>query len=108
MTTPIWELKLDEYTRVLDKLAVKKPELSYLDDIKKRIEAQAFLETTGTVKERESKFYASEVYQEWVNDRRALAEEMEHLLALRSALQAWFELWRTDESTRREEMRLAR
>ena len=103
-----WERKWEEYCEVLNEHAKDSALLAYMDKVEKRLAAASFLEGSGSVEYRKSLFLASEEYKEFTRDWKAVNDRVQAQRARRDQLQAWFDLYRTDESTRREEMRLAR
>jgi hypothetical protein len=103
-----WAEKWEEYCEALDSLALARSKLNYMDRVEKRMFAVVYREATGTVKERETAFYASVEYKEFLDERTDVDTQVQRLYAKRDQLSAWFDLYRTDESSRREEMRLQR
>jgi hypothetical protein len=103
-----WAEKWDEYCRVTDKLAVERATLNYLDRVEKRMFSAVFAVASGNIEERKAAFYSSPEYKEFSEERHEKDKFVGEMLARRDQLQTWFDLWRTEEATRREEARLAR
>ena len=103
-----WQTKWEEYCEVLDSLALTRSKLNYMDRVEKRLYALAYREASGTVEERKTTFYASPEYNKFILERRDSDVELQRAIATRDQLACWFDLYRTDESSRREEMRLQR
>ena len=104
-----WQSKLNRYLELADQYAEAKAELSNLDNCKHTVIAMAGKESgesTAAAQQREA--YASEAYKQWTRDHYAATKQCEGLRLRLRAAELWFELVRTLESTRREEMRLAR
>ena len=105
----LWQSKLNRYLELADQYAEAKAELSNLDNCKPTVVAMAGKasgESTAAAQQREA--YASEAYQQWTRDHYAAMKQCEGLRLRMRAAELWFEMVRTMESTRREEMRLAR
>jgi hypothetical protein len=103
-----WQTKWEEYCEVLDALALDRSKLNYMDKVEKRLYALAYREAEGTVEHKRTAFHASPEYQEFYNERLEMETRVQKGYAKRDQLSAWFDLYRTDESSRREEMRLQR
>ena len=67
----------------------------------KLIKAKAFLNTSGTVAERESMAYASEDYKKFTDNLRDAMVEYEVLHARRESWQREVDIWRTVSANRR-------
>ena len=67
----------------------------------KLIKAKAFLNTSGTVAERESMAYASEDYKKFTANLRDAMVEYEVLHARRESWQREVDIWRTVSANRR-------
>ena len=80
----------------------------YLERIERRMFSLVFREATGNIEERKAAFYGSEEYAKLCEERRDCEERVHKLRHQKDVLTAWFDLHRTHESTRREEMRLSR
>jgi hypothetical protein len=105
---PEWETRWQSYCDALDTIAEVRAKLNYMDRVEKRLYALAFREAQGSVEHRKCVFYSSPEYKDFIEERRKDDEKLQGALARRDQLAAYFDLYRTDESTRREEMRLAR
>ena len=104
-----WQSKLNRYLELGDQYADAKAELSNLDNIKHSIlamAAKASGESSVAAQQREA--YASDDYRQWSRDHYAAVKQCEGLRLRMRAAELWFEMVRTLESTRREEMRLSR
>lgn len=69
--------------------------------ITKLIKAKAFLNTSGTVAERESMAYASEDYKKFTDNLKDAMVEYEILHARRESWQREVDIWRTVSANRR-------
>ena len=67
----------------------------------KLIKAKAFLNTSGTVAERESMAYASEDYKKFTDNLKDAMVEYEILHARRESWQREVDIWRTVSANRR-------
>jgi len=67
----------------------------------KLIKAKAFLNTSGTVAERESMAYASEDYKKFTDNLKDAMVEYEVLHARRESWQREVDIWRTVSANRR-------
>ena len=67
----------------------------------KLIKAKAFLNTSGTVAERESMAYASDDYKKFTDNLRDAMVEYEVLHARRESWQREVDIWRTVSANRR-------
>ena len=67
----------------------------------KLIKAKAFLNTSGTVAERESMAYASEDYKKFTDNLKDAMVEYEILHAERESWQREVDIWRTVSANRR-------
>jgi hypothetical protein len=72
----------------------------------KRIYAQVFLDTRGTVDERKAKVATNEKYEEYEDAAIAAETNLNITRAEADGLQCRFNEWQTRESTRRAEMNL--
>jgi hypothetical protein len=104
-----WQSKLNRYLELADQYADAKAELSNLDNVKHTVIAMAAKASgEGSVAAQQREAYASEQYQQWTRDHYAAVKQCEGLRLRMRAAELWFDLVRSVESTRREEMRLAR
>ena len=101
-----WESKWQEYCKVLDGLARERPIRDYLYKMEKRLKAIKFLAASGNNAVREHTYYASVEYDQLCTQQREAEEKVCALESKRDQLKAWFDLVRTEEATKREEMRL--
>ena len=69
--------------------------------VTKLIKAKAFLNTSGTVAERESMAYASEDYKKFTDNLKDAMVEYEILHARRESWQREVDIWRTVSANRR-------
>ena len=104
-----WQAKLNRYLELAEQYAEARAELSNLDNCKHTVLAMAAKASgEGSVAAQQREAHASDSYQRWTQDHYAAVKACEGLRLRMRAAELWFEMVRTMESTRREEMRLAR
>ena len=104
-----WQSKLNRYLELADQYAEAKAELTNIDNIKHTVLAMAAKASgEGSVAAQQREAHAGEEYRQWCRDHYAAVKQCEGLRLRMRAAELWFEMVRTLESTRREEMRLAR
>lgn len=104
-----WQINLNKMSEIATQLAEARADLSNMDNIKRTVVAMAMKasgETTAAAQEREA--YCSEEYQQWCREHYAALKAFEGLRLRLGVAQTWFTMAQSEESSRREEMRLAR
>lgn len=105
----IWQSKLNRYLELGEQYAEAKAELANIENVKHSLlamAAKASGESSVAAQQREA--YASPEYEQWCRDHYAAVKACEWVRLRLEAARLWFEMARSEESTRREEMRLAR
>ena len=74
----------------------------YTENHLRRVKALVMLEHTGSIGEREAQAYGSEAYQQALKDMEDAVAESETIRALREAASYTIEVWRSQNSTRRQ------
>lgn len=86
-----------------DRLGHLKASAKYYEKFKARkIKAQKFLEKTGTKDERESKAYINPEYEQVMQEKRDIDEELETIIAKRTTCELIIEVWRSRNANRRQ------
>lgn len=104
-----WQAKVDRLLELGEELASAKATLASLEKAEKSVLAVARIaseEKTQSGKDDEARL--SEAYVAWREGYAVAVEQYESLRRRYEAMQIWFSMAQTEESTRREEMRLAR
>jgi hypothetical protein len=108
-TFDLWPSKLNRLLEIGEQLAEAKADLENLNNIKATVVAMAMKasgESAVAAQQREA--HASESYRQWCLDAYAATKRYEGLRLRYQAALLWFEMARSTESSKREEMRLAR
>ena len=74
----------------------------YAENNLRRVKALVMLEYTGSLGEREAQAYASDQYKEALQTMEDAVAESETIRALREAANYTIEVWRSQNSTRRQ------
>lgn len=82
--------------------ALAKAKVKALEVYGKTAKAFAFLETTGTVAEREAKALTSSIYREWQKDYEKAVIESETIANKRASAAGEREVWRSLQANRRQ------
>ena len=85
-----------------EKAALAKAKVKSLEVYGKTAKAFAFLETTGTVAEREAKALTSSIYREWQKDYEKAVIESETIANKRASAAGEREVWRSLQANRRQ------
>jgi len=108
-TFDLWPSKLNRLLEIGEQLAEAKAELENINNIKATVVAMAMKssgESAVAAQQREA--HASAEYRQWCLDSYAATKRYEGLRLRYRAAELWFEMARSTESSKREEMRLAR
>ena len=108
-TFDLWPSKLNRLLELAEQLAEAKADVENLANVKATVIAIAMKEsgeTSAAAQQREA--HASAAYQQWCRDDYAATKKFEWLRLRHQAALLWFEMARSEESSKREEMRLAR
>jgi hypothetical protein len=98
---------IDEILKRRKEYAKAKAERTYLEEFRKSKKALLFQQAPeGTVADRESYAYAHPEYTGLLDGLKVAVEREEELRWMLIAAQARIEVWRTEESTKRAEMKL--
>lgn len=104
-----WPSKLNRFLELSEQYAEARAELSNLENIKHTVLAMSAKESgESSVAAQQREAYASPAYAQWCRDAYAAVKKCEWVRLRLEAARLWFEMARSEESTRREEMRLAR
>lgn len=106
-----WEEALHKYIAKGEAYASAKAERVKLERVADAVKAEVFLEARAhgeTVAEAEAHSKCSPAYRETVGDLVAAIKAEENARTRIDAMRIWFDMVRTDQATKREEMRLAR
>lgn len=105
-----WECKLARYVELCDQEAEARAELENYDNCKATVIAVAMREAeiaghkSAAAQRREAD--ASPAYQQWCLERFAAAKVFHGVHLRRLAAEVWFNMARSEESSRRAEMQL--